>query len=370
MSADPTADPRQDYDARRTRCPVHAHAGHVTAYGHPEVLEVVTRPELYSSAVSRHLQLPNGLDGAEHAALRALTDPYLNDPAALREIETVARAVMRELLATLPRPATVEAVSDLGARYAVRVQLRWLGWQPGREEELLAWIDENRRASRSGDHAWTARVADAFDAIIRAELAPRRAQPGADVTSRLMADPGLGRPLTDEELVSILRNWTAGDLGSLALCVGVVLHGLATRPEVQARVRQGVPDAELDAVLDELLRLDDPFVANRRRATVDTALGGVPVPAGTVVHVNWTAANRDPRVFPDPDAFDPHAHAAANVVYGAGPHACPGRALSTLELRVFTQELLHATRTLSLAAPATREQAPGGGYATLPLTLA
>ena len=49
MSADPTADPRQDYDARRTRCPVHAHAGHVTAYGHPEVLEVVTRPEVYST---------------------------------------------------------------------------------------------------------------------------------------------------------------------------------------------------------------------------------------------------------------------------------------------------------------------------------
>ncbi|RJF69174.1 cytochrome P450 [Deinococcus cavernae] len=323
--------------------------------------------------MSRHLQLPNGLDGAEHAAFRALIDPYLMDGAALQSIEGMAREVMQALLADLPLPATVEAVTDLGAKYAVRVQQRWLGWQPGLEPRLLAWMEENRAASRSGDREWTARVARAFDEIIQGELALRRDHAGYpagdDVTSRLMRDDRLGRPLRDEELVSILRNWTAGDLGSLALCTGVVLHALAENPALQAHLRAGLPVPAFDRVLDELLRQDSPFVANRRRATQHTTLAGVDIPTGTIVHVNWTAANRDPRTVSHPDGFGPEENAPANIVYGAGPHACPGRALSTLELRVFTQELLNATTRLSLAGETERELPPGGGYARVPLRL-
>lgn len=100
-----------------------------------------------------------------------------------------------------------------------------------------------------------------------------------------------------------------------------------------------------------------------------TTLAGVDIPAGTVVHVNWTAANRDPRTFSHPDGFGPEENAPANIVYGAGPHACPGRALSTLELRVFTQELLNATTRLSLGGETERELPPGGGYARVPLRL-
>ncbi|WP_135228605.1 cytochrome P450 [Deinococcus fonticola] len=332
----------------------------MVVYGHREVLEVVTQPQLYSSAVSRHLQLPNGLDGAEHAAFRALIDPYLMDGGALQSIESMAREVMQALLADLPLPATVEAVTDLGAKYAVRVQQRWLGWQPGLEPCLLAWMEENRAAR-------------AFDEIIQGELALRRDHAGYpagdDVTSRLMRDDCLGRPLREEELVSILRNWTAGDLGSLALCTGVVLHALAESPALQAHLRAGLPVPAFDRVLDELLRQDSPFVANRRRATQHTTLAGVDIPAGTVVHVNWTAANRDPRTFSHPDGFGPEENAPANIVYGAGPHACPGRALSTLELRVFTQELLNATTRLSLGGETERELPPGGGYARVPLRL-
>lgn len=364
-------DPRLSYDAARDRCPVQRQEKYVVVYGHPETAAVVTQPEVFSSGVSRFLQLPNGLGGTEHAQWRALIDPYLTSEESLAAVETIARQVMTELLAEWPRPVTLEAVSDLGARYAVRVQQRWLEWQPENEGVLLDWVEENRRASRSGDTAWTARVAEAFDSIIRAELA-RRAEgalsPG-DVTARLMADRTLGRPLETEEIVSILRNWTAGDLGSLALCIGVVVVYLAKHPELQTRLRSGVSAAEYAAVLDEILRIDDPFVANRRRVTQATELGGVALQEGDVVQVNWTAANRDPRVFAQPNHFDPHGHAANNLVYGLGPHACPGRLLSTLELRVFAEELLRATTRLELAGQTTREAAPGGGYATVPLTL-
>ena len=113
--------------------------------------------------------------------------------------------------------------------WATAVQCRWLGWDPTLEPRLRQWIDDNRAASRSGLQAHTAAVAEEFDDIIRSELRRRRSEPPQDdVTSRLIHDESLGRPLQDEELVAVLRNWTAGDLSSLGLCVGVVVQFLAT----------------------------------------------------------------------------------------------------------------------------------------------
>ena len=135
-----------------------------------------------------------------------------------------------------------------------------------------------------------------------------------------------GRRLSDAEIVSVLRNWTGGDLGSIAQCVGVLVHHLAAHPQLQDRLRADVADAELDAVLDEILRIDDPFVSNRRVTTCPLTIAGVALPAAARVKLNWTSANRDEAVFGDPNALDPRANAERNLVYGIGRHACPGRA--------------------------------------------
>src|SRR5690606_26947569 len=104
---------------------------------------------------------------------------------------------------------------------------------PDIEDELLQWVADNRAASRSGSRARTAEVAQRFDAIISARLAARRAQPRDDVTMRLMRLQIDGVPLNDEQITSVLRNWTGGDLSSIALCTGVVVHWLAVHPEHQ-----------------------------------------------------------------------------------------------------------------------------------------
>jgi cytochrome P450 len=167
----------------------------------------------------------------------------------------------------------------------------------------------------------------------------------------------------------VLRNWTGGDLGSMALAAGVVVHRLATHQDLQDRLRSA-EDSELDAALDEILRIDDPFVANRRLVTADVVVGGCPVEHGRHVVLNWTAANRDPAVFGDPDRFDPDGNAAANLVYGTGPHACPGRPLATMELRVLVRALLSRGRLSSGHEPAEREQPPLGGFSRVPVVLA
>src|SRR5690606_21903497 len=132
------------------------------------------------------------------------------------------------------RDVPTEIVGGLGEVFAVRAQCRWLGWPDSIEDELRAWMAENYAAAQHPEPARNAAVAAAFDEIVRWEI--HRAEPGS-VTARLAAGQVEGRALTEAEVVSILRNWTAGDLGSLARCVGVVVRRLADEPRLQARMR-------------------------------------------------------------------------------------------------------------------------------------
>src|SRR5690606_14042590 len=121
----------------------------------------------------------------------------------------------------------------------------------------------------------------------------------------------------DEELVSLIRNWTVGELGSIAASVGIVAHHLAEDRALQDQLR--ADPTQLVPAIDEILRLDGPLVANRRRTTRDVELGGRRIPAGERMTILWTSANRDETVFGD-EVFDPDGHAGENLLYGAGIH--------------------------------------------------
>lgn len=365
-------DPRTRYDALHHEPLTRDGNDRWVVVRHADAVAVATDPETFSSHVSRFLQVPNGLDGAAHREARELLDPFLA-PGQLTGLEPKLERIADELAASLPAGGRLDAVGEFGSVYAVRAQSAWLGWPSEIEPELLAWMGDNHAATRSGELERTAAVAHRFDAIIHRLLSFRRIRkpgPPEDLTDELMrVKHHDGRPLGEDEIVSVLRNWTGGDLGSLALCTGVVLYWLATHPELQDELVDAADDV-FDAALDEILRIDDPFVSNRRVATVDAVVNGQPVARGEQLVVNWTAANRDPAVFADPDGYAPEANASHNLVYGTGPHVCPGRALATLELRVLVRAMLRRHRIiLDPEAVPEREQPPVGGFHRVSLVL-
>lgn len=372
LSAEALEDQRATYDRMRSACPVARSPRGVTLFRHADLIAAATDPTTFSSSVSRHRQIPNSLDPPEHAAFRAVIDPFFT-PERMRRLEPRIRACAREVVARLPRQATVEAVSEFGYPFAVRAQAAWLGWD-GTEAALLEWMRENHAATRSADRTRTAAVADAFDAIVADQVRRRRVlgdQAPADPTTELLHVRVDGRALDDADIVSILRNWTAGDLGSIAAALGVVVHFLATHPDLQTALRQNPDPADMAAAIDEMLRIDDPFLVNRRVVTSPATVAGFPLEPGTRVYLNWASANRDETVFGPPDSFRPREHAARNLVYGTGPHVCPGRPLATLELVVATQTLLHHTSHVTFEAEigAERETYPVGGYRRVPVRL-
>lgn len=384
---DPTGlEPRSATDEQREAGPVaRTPEGIWVVLGHDEAEDVADDDVSFSSAVSRFLQVPNGLDGDEHAAFRAATDHFFaaDEMAAFEPtLRRIAKDLVWELTVDVGADGTeVDAVAAIGAVFAVRAQTAWLGWPSALETELLQWMVDNHEASRSRQLERTAEVAARFDALIRSVIEPRRAA-GAyspdDVTTRLLhqsvhlPDPEVpgstDRALRDDEVVSILRNWTGGDLGSLALCVGVLLMALSTKPQLVHRLRVGTYE-EAVAITDELLRIDSPFVSNRRVATCPVTVAGYEIAEGDRLLIHWTSANRDERTFPNPDAFDPGANAPRNLVYGTGAHVCPGRPLATLELVVALQEILAAADVSPAPTAGEREIAPVGGWASAPIVL-
>lgn len=383
-----TDDLRQQHDVIKNE------AGEWVLLRHADVVAAALDDTRFSSQVSRFLQVPNGLDGAEHEHFRALIDSYLSKEALMLYVP-VFKKVATELMSELPKGKMLNAVDDIGAVFAVRAQCAWLGWPAELEPRLLQWMRDNHSASRSKDNARMAQVAQDFDDIIRLVISPYRnadAMAGMfnasidvnsvninsvninsidmnSITAKLCCERINGRELSEAELVSILRNWTGGDLGSIALCVGVIIAYIAQHPE-QVNVWTKASDSELEAIIDEILRIDDPFVSNRRITTCPVAIGAYKLPKGARVQLNWTSANRDEVVFGD-NGFAPEAHAAANLVYGIGKHVCPGRLLATWQLRIATQVFLTYFKDLQLTAdfPLEREPPPLGGYSNVPVVL-
>ena len=357
-----------------TACPVVRDAtGAWVLRRHEDVLAAALDPQRFSSRVSRHLNIPNGMDGEQHARYRKLVERYMS-PERTDRLEGRFREIARELVDSLPRDRPLDAVSGVGSRFAVRAQSAWLGWPADAEESLIEWMDENRAAARSSSLEMSKAVADRFDRIIRALVEARRDPagcPDTDVTAELIAARIDGRPLTVGEIVSILRNWTAGDLGTIAACIGVVIRRLTTDPALQDRWRDHRPEAaDMNREIDELLRIDDPFTVSRRVTTCPVSFGDQAIPAGARIRLDWAEANRDPEVVGDPEAFRPVENAGHNLVYGIGPHVCPGRGLATLEIRVVVEELL---ARISLEPDPelepVRAEAPQGGFESVPVRL-
>ncbi|HRN30439.1 MAG TPA: cytochrome P450, partial [Terrimesophilobacter sp.] len=292
------------YDRMRRECPV-AHSDYLgwSVFRHEDVVRVVTDHETFSSAVSAYPAVPNGFDPPEHTAYRTLVDRYFT-PEHMSAFEPLCRDVARDLVVRLPRNRTVEFIAEFALEYALQAQRAWLGWPAYTLESLRHWTARNHRATLAREREELVSVAAEFDAAVRRVLADNREEASAhgttsaaagdsvtatSVTAQLMRDrldtsDGESRVLSDEEIVSILRNWTVGELATLSASVGILVDHLARHPELQQSLRRD-PSA-LPAAIDEILRLHAPLIANRRVATRDVELGGRMIRARERVNVN------------------------------------------------------------------------------------
>ncbi|HRA61380.1 MAG TPA: cytochrome P450 [Burkholderiaceae bacterium] len=360
------------YDAMRHRCPV-AHSDYLwlSLFCHADVVRVLHDHATFSNGASNHLSIPNAMDPPEQTVYRRIVERYFA-PGPMAAFEPVCQAISNALVSDLPRTECVELMVGFAQPFALQVQCAFMGWPDSLHEPLRQWIGKNHLATRAGDRSAMAQIAVEFDGHIKQQLTVRRdagAQAPDDVTTQLLHERIHGRALSDEEIVSIVRNWTVGELGTIAASVGILVHYLATHRALQGELRRQPGD--LPAAIDEILRLHPPLIANRRITTCPVEVGGRQLDAGQRLTLIWASANRDEAVFGDPDAFDPQRNSANNLLYGAGVHVCPGAPLARLELQLLMQSLLARTDDIALdpGRPPMRASFPASGFSDLTVRL-
>jgi cytochrome P450 len=264
----------------------------------------------------------------------------------------------------------VEFSGQLAQPFAVQAQCAFLGWPAHMHEPLHHWTLKNHGAVFLQDRVALAEIAREFEGYVDELLESRRsagAYASDDITTRLMKEQVMDRPLRDAEIISILRNWTAGEVGTISAAVGILAHFLAIHADVQQQLRGD--RSLIPRAIEEILRLHGPLVANRRITARPVEIGGRQIAAGERISLNWIAANRDGRVFDQPEEFRLDRDQSANLLYGAGIHVCPGAPLARLEMRLVLEELLARTRAIKPLTGKPPEQAhyPASGFSTLPL---
>ena len=213
------------------------------------------------------------------------------------------------------------------------------------------------------------RAAGEFVDFLRTLVVARRARPGDDLISSLIAETDSdGARLTEDELVTtctLLLN--AGHEAT----VNVVGNGVTALLGHGAQLAAVRADAGLvPSAVEELIRYDSPLQLFERTATVDTVVGDVTVAAGTKIAALLGAANRDPAVFDRPDDFDVTRADNPHLGFGAGIHFCVGAPLARVELQASLQSLLRRFPDLALAArPEQRPEFVLRGVRSLPVTV-
>jgi cytochrome P450 len=224
-------------------------------------------------------------------------------------------------------------------------------------------------AAFRSDREAGARLAREFAGYVTDILRARRAEGSSgDLMSDLVHVTVHDNALGDEEIVGLLRTWTAGH-GTVAAALGIVIRYLAEDVELQTRLRSE-PDL-IEPAVWEILRSDGPLVSNARTATRDVEIGGQAIRAGERISLMWIAANRDPAAFTDPEQVIVDRGVDDNLLFGAGIHRCLGESLSILNVRVAIQELLQLVARFEFAAPSAppRSVYPSNGLRELSIRL-
>jgi cytochrome P450 len=198
--------------------------------------------------------------------------------------------------------------------------------------------------------------------------AKRRAEPGDDLISDLLAISGTGDGrLTDAELLHNLTLLLVAGFETTTNLLGNGLQVILGQPEVGAAVRNGT--APVSAFVEEALRYDSP-VQLTSRVGYETKVGDVAVDGADEVLTVLGAGNRDPRRFAHPDTFDPLRADGGPLSFGGGAHFCIGAALARLEAAVAFPRLLQRFPAIAPAgAPVRRDTLLLRGFDALPVTV-
>ncbi len=159
---------------------------------------------------------------------------------------------------------------------------------------------------------------------------------------------GGGRPLTDEERLGVITVLFLGGLDTTRGAMGSIAYHLASRPELEQRLRD---PAWIRQDMDEFIRLESPVGCLGRTATRDVELGGVTIRQGEQLLIRFDSANRDETRFEDASGLRFDVRRSSSAGFGLGIHRCLGSHFARIQIAIAFDELFKRVTNLRFADP-------------------
>jgi cytochrome P450 len=373
-------DPKSYFDRLRSKCPVATenYHGSVMVTGYDAVMEVLARKgDTFSSVVStigpipplpfvpvgndisEQLEVHRGeipwsahlvcFDGIKHAEHRAFVTRLLTYHR-LRQNEDYLKSLTDRLIDSFMGSGRCNVVTDYAHATTTYAIADLLGIPEEDRAELLGLIGappsqvDGDAAHKLGPDPLIF-LKERFDSYIDERLK----NPGTDLMSELAGSRYKDGSVPSAEMLSLLARFLYGaGQDTTSRLIAMAVRILGDDAELQTRLRnepERIPD-----FLEEVLRYEGPVKVIYRLGRKSTTIGGVDVPAGTVVTVCLTGASNDPAHFQNPAAFNiDRPGVRDNLAFSRGAHACPGAPLARLEARVAIERLLARTAEIRIS---------------------
>ncbi|MBW2315639.1 MAG: cytochrome P450 [Deltaproteobacteria bacterium] len=372
LSPDVVEDPYEFYAMLREESPAHwdeqLEAFLVTRYD--DLLDVLRDPETFSSAIGGMTKPPadaaiailaTGLPPANtlitadppmHGRYRSLVTRAFT-PRRVEQVREHVTKVAHELIDEFEAAGEVELVAQFAAPLPLTIIAEQLGVPHSRIGDFKKWSDAF--LDLIGGLASEERSIECAHQILECQqfftgrIEEYRSDPHDDMLGVLIRAKFDGeRPLDDAEMASILQQFMLAGNETSTAAIAATQRFLIEQPDVLAEVRK---DRSLvPGIVEEGIRLESPVQNIFRVSTCDTEIGGVPIPAWSRVGIMFGAANRDPRMFPEPERMDPRRpNVREHVAFGHGTHFCVGAGLARLEGCVALEALLDRFQEIRFA---------------------
>ncbi|MCR9221469.1 MAG: cytochrome P450 [Alphaproteobacteria bacterium] len=290
-------------------------------------------------------------DPPDHTRLRRIMRQAFTAPA-VNDMKTSIREIVGMLLDRLEGRGEIDLIREYALLVPAYVIMDLLGVPRDMLDRVKEWSDDMAvfiGGARNVDdkYARAAHGCQEMSTYFKTLIAERRAAPQPGFLMDLINASDEADALTDDELVAACMLVLFAGHETTTNLIANSIHTLLTHPDQLARFR-AEPEANRTAV-EEFLRYDGPTNALVRVVATDHELHGRALKKGDRVFAVVASANRDPRMFDDPDAVDVARTPNRHLTFGLGIHTCLGAQLAREEGRIAVRAFIERFPDLALA---------------------
>lgn len=314
--------------------------------------------------------VPVEMDPPEHATYRRMLNAVLSRTVIEREMRPKAEAILDYFIDRIIESGEGDLVNDIANPASTMLILSWLGLPPDAWTRIAGMLHGVHRYEPTSPEF----IAAISTAIWQSELVDetvkaRLAEPADDVISFLAGQTVDGAAIPEAVVHSMTMLLINAGVETTTALMGDTFDYLAQHPEIHERILADTRFRE--TAIEEFLRYFSPSTAHARTVTTPVEFGGQKLERGDRILLCWLAANRDPKMFDNPDEVVLDRTDNRHASFGLSVHRCPGANLARAEMDLIIPKVL--TRLPDYRIDRERAQRyplQGGlsGWGTLPIT--